>query len=332
MTKKKLSIKQISELAGVSVATVSRVINKNGRYSAETEQRVLQIIDQYQYKPNLVAKGLRTNNSLCIGVIVPDITNEFFASIVREIESSLFQNGYTTFICNTDEQTDIEDKYYEELVAKGVDGMIYISGKINKRIRNSNIPTIFIDRSLSEETNCITIESDNVQGGYLATRELIENNCKKIVLIRDKRNISTVEDRHKGYRNAFLEAKLPLDDTLIVNVNSVDYSAAKEAVITLIKKGLSFDGVFATTDWMALGAIDAIKEFGLLVPQDVKVVGFDNISISQFSSLPFTTIHQNVKKMSEMAVSHILNIINNGFIQSERRYIIPVQIIRRNSV
>lgn len=331
MTKKKLSIKQISELAGVSVATVSRIINKNGRYSAETEQRVLKIIEEYQYKPNLVAKGLRTNNSLCIGIIVPDITNEFFASIVREVESRLFQNGYTAFICNTDEKTDIEDKYYEELVAKGVDGMIYISGKVNKRARYSNIPTIFIDRSLSEETNCITIESDNLQGGYLATRELIKNNCKKIVFIRDKRNISTIENRFNGYKKAFVEAKLPIDESLISNVDTVDYSSAKEVINKLLAQGIAFDGVFATTDWMALGAIDAVKEAGFNVPCDVKVVGFDNISISQFSSLPFTTIHQDVKKMSEMAVDLILSIINNGPVKCEK-HLIPVHLIQRKSV
>ncbi len=331
MKNKKLSIKAISELAGVSVATVSRVINKNGRYSAETERKILDIIEKYQYKPNLIAKGLRTNNSLCIGIIVPDIINEFFAKIVREIESMFFQKGYTVFVCNTDEKADVEEKYYNDLIAKGVVGIIYISGKTNRTSNLFNIPTVYIDRNPGDQENSIVIESDNFQGGYLATKELIINSCKQILLIRDCRTISTQENRYKGYQKALMESNIDINDSYIIKVDKVGYDSSKEAVKELLNKGMKFDGVFATTDWMALGAIDGIKEANLTVPEDIKVVGFDNVSISKFSSVPITTINLDINKMAEMAVTFILNMIN-GKPVSINKYITPVEIIRRNSV
>lgn len=331
MSKEKLSIKRISELAGVSVATVSRVMNKKGRYSAETEQKVLDIIEKYNYKPNLIAKGLRTNNSLCIGIIVPDITNEFFARIVREIESMFFQKGYTVFVCNTDEHTDVEDKYYKDLIAKGVVGIIYISGKTNRTSDSTNIPTVYIDRNPSNQENSMVIESDNIQGGYIATKELINNNCKKILLIRDCRTISTQENRYLGYKKALAESNIDIDNSFIINVATVGYETAKLAVKDLLNQGIQFDGIFATTDWMALGAIDGIKEANLRVPEDIKVVGFDNVSISKFSSIPITTVNQDVQKMADMAVAFILNMINNKPVNL-KRHLIPVEIVRRNSI
>lgn len=330
MTKDKLSIKQISEKAGVSIATVSRVINQNGRFSKETEKKVLDIIEEYQYKPNLVARGLRTRNSLSIGLIVPDITNEFFAKIFRELETRLFKKGYTVIVCNSGEDPFIEDIYYEHLLSKGVSGMVYLSGKNDKRISNSHIPTVFIDRILNYETDAIIIESDNVQGGYLATQELIDHNCKNILLVRDKRPISPPENRQKGYEKALKEAGRQVDCDYNIKIE-VGYEPAKAAIQKVIESKIPFDGVFATTDWMALGVIDGIRESGLSIPEDIKVVGYDNISISRFSNLPFSTIHQDIPKITELAVSSILKLIKGQNV-AKRHILVPVELIKRNSV
>lgn len=330
MKNNNLSIKKISELAGVSVATVSRVMNKKGRYSAQTEQKVLDIIEKYDYKPNLIAKGLRTNNSLCIGIIVPDITNEFFAKIVRELERSFFERGYTVFVCNTDEKIAVEERYYRELAAKGVVGIIYISGKTNKSSDSSEIPTVYIDRKPSNETNAIVITSDNFQGGYLATKELIENGCKDIIILRDSRQISPQQDRYLGYKKAIEEANIEVEDSKIIKT-TVGYEFAKEAIINKINEGMKFDGVFATTDWMALGVIDGARECGLNIPEDIKVVGFDNITISEFCAIPITTINQNVNEMAQKAVTFILDMIHNEPMNTKRQTI-PINLIRRKSV
>lgn len=326
----KISIKKISEIAGVSVATVSRVINGNGRFSAETEQRVLQIIKEYNYRPNMIAKGLRTNVSKSVGIIIPDITNEFFSSIVRELEMLLFQRGYTAFICNTDESEEIENKYYSALCSKGVDGLIYLSGKVSKDGHLSKVPTIFIDRSIQMEQKNIVIESDNYQGGILATQELLSKGCRRIVLIRDERQISTIQDRYRGYRAALEAAGIELLDELILRVYPISYQAAKDGLKTWIREGKHFDGIFATTDWMALGAIDALREAGFQIPNQVKVVGFDNISISRFSALPITTISQDFRKMAEEAVELLIRMMS-GESPEIRTYHTPVTLVRRES-
>lgn len=326
----KISIKKISEIAGVSVATVSRVINGNGRFSAETEQRVLQIIKEYNYRPNMIAKGLRTNVSKSVGIIIPDITNEFFSSIVRELEMLLFQRGYTAFICNTDESEEIENKYYSALCSKGVDGLIYLSGKVSKDGHLSKVPTIFIDRSIQMEQKNIVIESDNYQGGILATQELLSKGCRRIVLIRDERQISTIQDRYRGYRAALEAAGIELLDELILRVYPISYQAAKDGLKTWIREGRHFDGIFATTDWMALGAIDALREAGFQIPNQVKVVGFDNISISRFSALPITTISQDFRKMAEEAVELLIRMMR-GESPEIRTYHTPVTLVRRES-
>lgn len=326
----KISIKKISEIAGVSVATVSRVINGNGRFSAETEQRVLQIIKEYNYRPNMIAKGLRTNVSKSVGIIIPDITNEFFSSIVRELEMLLFQRGYTAFICNTDESEEIENKYYSALCSKGVDGLIYLSGKVSKDGHLSKVPTIFIDRSIQMEQKNIVIESDNYQGGILATQELLFKGCRRIVLIRDERQISTIQDRYRGYRAALEAAGIELLDELILRVYPISYQAAKDGLKTWIREGRHFDGIFATTDWMALGAIDALREAGFQIPNQVKVVGFDNISISRFSALPITTISQDFRKMAEEAVELLIRMMR-GESPEIRTYHTPVTLVRRES-
>lgn len=330
MTKERVSIKKISELAGVSVATVSRVINRNGRYSPETEKRVLDLIEKFNYKPNLVAKGLRTSNTRAIGIIIPDITNEFFAQVVREIEIRFFRNGYSVIVCNTDEKQETEELYLQDLVSRGVVGMIFLSGKTIKSRKIPNLPTVFIDRSASDVSDAIVIESDNLQGGYLATKELIQHGCRRIALVRDKRNISTQTNRQAGYEKALTEAGIPLDQDLLIGID-VNYESARQALIDFLRKGGKLDGAFATTDWMALGTIDGIREMGYSIPEDVKVVGFDDISISRFSSIPFTTIHQNVDQMADKAVSTILDLIE-GEPVTETHHLIPVHLIRRSSV
>ena len=330
MGTEKISMKKISEEAGVSVATVSRVINQNGRFSKETEEKVLRVIKKYDYRPNLLAKGLRTKNSKSIGVIVPDITNEFFARIFRELETRLFQKGYTVILCNSGEDPHIEDIYYQHLLTKGVVGVIYLSGKNDRRAIDSPIPVVYIGRALNFETRCVFIESDSIQGGYLATKELLDNQCKRILLVRDKRIITPPEHRQKGYEKALIEANIKVDPQLIVKAD-VGYESGKEAIKKAVNCNLRFDGVFATTDWLALGVIDGLRELSYRIPEDIKVIGFDNISISRFSYLPFSTIHQDIPKISEAAVNVMLKLIKDQEVP-DKHIVIPVKLIKRESV
>ena len=329
--KEKLSIKDIARKAGVSIATVSRVLNKNGRYSQETEEKILKIIEESGYRRNVNAKSLRTKKTQTLGVIVPDITNEFFAKIIQSVERNAMKYDYSVFVCNTDEDEAREQMQVKNLLEKFVDGIIYISGKTNSGEEvegNIGIPVVYIDRYISASK--MYVQSDNKEGGYLATKELLDAGCENIMIIKDFRQISSIISRYDGYKRALKEAGKSVDENLIYNVDHVNYEEAKKGVLDKIKSGIKFDGIFATNDWMALGAISALREKKIRIPEDVKIVGFDNMSISEITSPSITTIHQDSEKLGEYATEILMGIILKD--EAEVKSIsVPVKLIRRKS-
>ena len=329
--KDKVSIIDIAKKCGVSIATVSRVLNKNGRYSKETEEKILKVIEEYGYRRNVNAKSLRTKKTQTIGVIVPDITNEFFAKIIQSVEKNAMKYDYSVFVCNTDEDEKREQIQVKNLLEKFVDGIIYISGRTDsgeKVEENIGIPVVYIDRYISASK--MYIQSDNVEGGYLATKELLDKGCKKIMILKDSRGISSIVSRYNGYENALREAGISIDDKLICNVNKVDHVHAKSGILKKINSGVEFDGIFATNDWMAIGAISALTEKKIRVPEDVKVVGFDNMAISELTVPTITTINQDSEKMGEYGIEILMDMITNKN-NSVRNISVPVTLVRRNT-
>jgi LacI family transcriptional regulator len=332
--KENISIKGISELAGVSIATVSRIINENGRYSKETEEKVKKIIAEYNYVPNMIAKGLRTQKMTNIGIIIPDITNEFFIKLAYEIEKELFKYGYGTFICNTNEDVEMEQKRLQMLKMQNISGLIYISGGSSSAANNIHtIPTVFIDRTpVTEEPDqhYIVIESDNIQGGYLATNELLEQGCRKIVMLTDKRRLSSQAARIEGYRRAHAHAGVPVDEANIIYLDKVDFQNALTYVTGLLENNIKFDGIFASTDWLALGSYAALTKKGVIIPKQVKIVGYDDISVSEFNALPITTIHQQIDIIGSTAVKFLLQLLNGQKVE-EQMLQVPVYLVKRQS-
>mgnify|MGYP002412848346 CR=1 FL=1 len=330
MTMKGLSIKQISELSGVSTATVSRVINHNGRFSKETEERVLRVIEQYQYVPNMVARGLRRSASQIVGIIVPHITNEFFARIVLKIQMQLFERNFSAVICNTNENEQLEISHLQFLKAQNVSGLIFISGNPSHVQPSGSLPTVFIDRRPQDvkTKDTIIIESDNVRGGYLAGRKLAASGARRIATIMDSRMHTAGETRFAGWKQAMDEAGVAIDPALQMRVAEVGFSAAYESVKALWNEGCTFDALFCGTDWLAMGALAALHERGVHVPADVKVVGFDDVSIATFSSKPITTIHQDAEHMGELAVELLLRRMEGEKIAEPHR-VLDVRLIER---
>lgn len=327
---KSISIKKIAKLAGVSSATVSRVLNNTGRFSEETRRRVLEVVEKFDYRTNIVARSLRTNKSQSIGVVVPDITNEFFSHIILAIENYCFPQDYSVLICNTNESEEKESLYLRSLLSKGVDGVIYLAGgaKIDKNFA-VHLPIVCIDRPLNQE-NIVVIESDNYNGGFIATEELIKNGCKRIVMLRDERKFSPMVSRLEGYCEALKQYNIPFDSSLVIDI-PVHVEAARDAVNLLLRNRIQFDGVFAATDWLAVGALAALKQNNIKVPEQVKVIGFDNISIAEYSSPSITSIHQDKKELGEKAAEILLDMINNKPVQ-KKRILLPVELIRRETV
>lgn len=319
----------IARMSGVSIATVSRILNQNGRYSPETEKKVMDIVKEYDYKINQSAKSLRTNKTHSIGVIVPDITNEFFAKIIRSIETYIIPLGYTVFVCDSNENEEMENLHIASLAAKDVDGIIYISGKstVSRIYETYKIPVVYIDRR--PQNAGTLINSDNEMGGFLATEELIRKGCTRIVMLRDKRMLSTVSHRFSGYVSAHNKYEIPMMTELIVETE-VNYSDAKAGIMRLIRDGIPFDGIFANNDMMAIGALHALREAGIRIPDDVKIVGFDGISLSEICDPPLTTVLQDTEKFGEISVKALIQKIDKGGAGCDD-FIIPVKLAVRNS-
>lgn len=325
-----ISIKKIAEMAGVSTATVSRVLNDTGRFSEETRMKVLKLVEEYGYRTNIVAKSLRTNRSQTLGVIIPDITNEFFAQIVLAIENYCFPKGYSIFVCNTNENGEKEKQYLKSLEAKGVDGLIYLSGvaEFDEGVLGK-IPRVCIDRKTTGG-NSVFIASDNYRGGFLATEELITKKCRRIVILKDYRNtLTSPYARYEGYRDALKQYNLPFEQELVLNVE-IGAKEARTAITNLLRAGISFDGIFAVTDNLAAGAIAALKDHHIKIPEQVKIVGFDNISISQYSTPSISTVNQNTEQMGEIAARILLDIIENKK-TDHSDVTLPVELIVRES-
>ncbi len=296
---KKISIKQIAALSNVSVATVSRVINNNGRFSEETAKRVMDVIKENDYTVNMTAKTLRVSKSKTIGMIVPDISNEFFSTVVLEIEKFFFDRGYSVFICNASQNDLKEAEYFRSLDSKLVDGIICISGRedIPLDVMKRDIPIVCIDRKPKNDNNAIYVESDHYLGGFMATEELIQKGCKHILTLTKSNSLSVTNQRLEGYRDALRKYNYTINPDLIIKLsgNRPSFEEARDTVTYLIKKGIEFDGIFATNDWRAHGALVALQQNKIPVPEKVKIVGFDGISVSKYCNPPITTINQDKK-------------------------------------
>lgn len=336
MTKKNISIKEIAKLANVSVATVSRVINNNGRFSEATKERVEKIIKEYGYTTNIAAKSLRTSKSKTIGLIVPHINNEWFSQLALEIENYFFDKNYSVFICNTSQDENKEIAYFKSLDSKLVDGIICISGieQIPTNSLSRSIPIVCIDRKPKDHSNAYYVESNHYLGGYLATEELIKQGCKNIVILSRNRSLSVNKQRRSGYYQALEDYHLEhsTDLELLLDIDTANYEGSKKAVSELIEKGITFDGIFATNDWRAYGALTALLEHHIKVPEEVKIIGFDDIFISKTSHPSLSTVRQDTPGLAKTACKLLMNLMNNEEIENNKqRYILPVEVIRRES-
>ena len=332
---KSVSIKTISKMTGFSIATVSRVINNNGRFSKQTRETVLSAIDKNGYIPNALAQGLRKNRMQNIGVIVPDITNEFFAKITLYLQKALFEANYSTLIYNTDENAGLEARHLQSLTAQNVSAIVFIAGGGEQQFLSyrPSVPTIFLDRKppmANQFENCISIHTDNFRGGYLAGKALIQSGCINPAVVLDGRQVPTQLDRLLGFKKAMSEASITLSPHAIYKMPSVDCDTAYTAINKAVKKGKLFDSYFCTTDWLAIGTMTALLENNVSIPKQARIIGFDNISTANYCRVPLSTIHQDIEGMANLAVEIIIKILNGEEIK-EKEFFFEPTLIKRQS-
>ncbi|KRN99031.1 LacI family DNA-binding transcriptional regulator [Companilactobacillus kimchiensis] len=329
---KKYSIKDIAQLSGVSVATVSRVINDNGRFSEETRKKVLKVIKETGYQTNFSAKNLRMNKSFSVGILVPDISNYFFATVVQKIEKILFKCGYSTIICNTARDEDKELAYLKMLESKGIDGLIVISGAkafdINKVSSSSKIPFICIDRKPKDKKNTIFIASDHYQGALDATDSLFNSGSKHPIIATHKHYSSSGADRLRGFKDSLEKHGLPFDTSRNQITLTTENTTIKMEKV--LKSQPEIDGIFAINDTVAIEVLSALLKLGKSVPNDIKLIGFDDEPQDKHTYPTLSSVKQDTDRIAQVAVENLIGLINSTGITSES-IIIPVELMPRDS-
>ncbi len=310
----KTTVEEIARIAGVSKATVSRVLNDSpSGVGAETRKRVQQIIKSMGYTNNHTTEH-RYIRSKSIALLIPDVTNPYFADIVKAVEMRAKQDDYMVILTNTDFMPEMELEYISKLVAKRVDGFILVSSSSQSykeyfKPQKYGIPMVLLDRKIAGLEDCPSVCSDNVYASYNACETLIRKGAHSIVFCAGNEGISTSEERMEGYREALRKYDIPFLDTH-VKYGQYTVEGGYNAIIDFEKAGVKYDAVLAANDLMALGVVKALKELSYRIPEDVQVIGFDNVTFSQFCSPALSTIQQPTVEMGKRAMEMLIEMIN----------------------
>jgi LacI family transcriptional regulator, galactose operon repressor len=326
------TMNDVARVANVSIATVSHVINGTRFVSPERVAAVQIAMRELGYTPDATARSLRVGRTDTIGLVVPDNSNPFFATLARWIEEAGFEAGYTTILANSNERPDREHRYVSTLVSKRVDGLILSPsrgdhGTLARLLENARIPVVVVDRDAALPGADVVLY-DNEGGSYEATRYLIELGHTCIGCVAGPADASSATDRVSGFRRAIAESGL--DDQLVVEAD-FHFSGGREATARLLDSGAGVTAVFASNDLMAAGAIRELAARGISVPGDVSVVGFDDAPLAEMISPALTTMRQPLQDMAHTAVSMLLSRVTTGDGGPPVRKVLPTSLVIRDS-
>ena len=307
------TMKDVAKRAGVSVTTVSHVINETRFVSDELQRRVFDAMEELHYRPNILARSLRRGETRTIGLIVPDNSNPFFAEVARTVEDIGFENGYSVILCNTDGDLEKEKVYIDVLIAKQVDGAVFIAAGSRQEhlseLTAQGLPVVVVDRDIPQ-TLADVVLVNNEQGGYEATRHLIELGHQRIGCIAGPSELTPSAARIHGYRRALEENDLPYREELIVS-GDFRYDGGETTMEKLLSLSAPPTAVFVCNDIMAIGALRAIKRAQMQVPADLSIIGFDNIPITSATSPALTTVAQPITELGVRSMNLLLSRIRN---------------------
>ncbi len=326
------NIREVASKAGVSVTTVSHVINHTRFVSPETETRVRQAMQDLNYRPNTLARSLRRGETHTIGLILPDSSNPFFAESARRLEEAAFQRNYSLILCNSNGEIEKERRYTEVLMNKQVDGIIFMACGDDPmsltELVERHLPVVVVDRVL-DHMDVDAVVTDNLQSGYLATKYLLDQGHRRIAIIRGPSNITPSAQRVTGYRQALAAAGIVPDEPMetIGNFHSDSGLLATRTLLALPDRPTA---IFACNDLMAFGALRAIHEAGLSVPNDISIIGHDDIEMSSYIQPALSTVAQPIQEIAETAIQLLLDRIEQPGIPHSK-IVLPNQLIIRQS-
>ncbi|MFB8547617.1 LacI family DNA-binding transcriptional regulator [Enterococcus casseliflavus] len=338
---------EIAKLAGVSRSTVSRVVNGYSNVPEKTRKKVLEIIKEYDYVPHASARMLAGSKNKIIGLFVIDFVHEekglrnritkspYYLEFVSSVIEAASESGYTVLvhiIHNPAGYEKIKEVFYNKTISGGIFIGQNDGDESIKNIIDRGYKVVLVDQSFNAEDltyqKSIIVNADNYNGSYQATNYLISRNHKRIVHITGGLEKFSSKDRVKGYKQALIDAGIEIDDELIIDSEFVE-EAGYEATKMLFTKNITFTAIFASNDKIAFGAIKAIKDEGLRVPEDISVIGFDDIEASKYFNPPLTSMRMELVEMADIATKAIIE-----FVEKESRqslHVIPVKLMKRES-
>ena len=315
-------ISDIARMAGVSSATVSRVINGTAKVNGEKAKRVEEAIRETGFQPNEIARSLYKKSSRLIGYIVPSILNVFLNEIGRAVEDEAFQNGYKMILCNSDENPEKEAAYIKMLTGMNADGIIITANNehLDEEIRNCPIPIVVLDKNAGTRYTA-SVQSDNYTGGRIATEHLLECGCRKIVLMRGPQQYSSSQQRFLGYVDACNEHQI---QPLFVN-SQYSYDEGVRSSREIFERYPDVDGILASSDMVAFALYKVLSTQERRIPDDVMIVGYDDVGLSRLMIPALTTVAQPIEEIGRLCAKLIIEQTEHGKIE-KRENILPVSL------
>ena len=326
----------MAEILNLSISTVSKSLLGHSDIGESTKKKVLELAKKMNYSPNLFGKGLRTQKTMSIGVIIPNITIHYSSLILKGIIETAKLSGYRVIISESGHHHQDEKDAINTLINSNVDGILLSiareSHDIEHILEASNfIPIVLFDK-VSTKIPLTKIIDDDEFGAETAVRHLIAQGRSKIVLIREKCKTSNSENRFRGYTRALTKAGIVIDDNLIRECDSMSIDDGYTVMETLLQEKVEFDGVFGATDNVAIGAIQAMKKFGITIPRDVSVIGFSNSKNCTIIEPNLTTIEQPGYNIGKYAIKYLLEeILEDSDISTNRTIELKTKLIIRES-
>lgn len=323
------TLKDVAAVCGLTVTTVSRVLNNRGYISEETRAKVYAAMEELNYKPNEVARSLSKKSTNTIGVIVPHIRHPYFSEMISNIENAANKRGYKIILANSKGARHKEKEYLDMCTSNRVAGVILFSSTVQvSEFANSNIPLVTVERFI--ENGTAAVECDNEQGGMLAAQALIDAGCKKLLIISGVFNNSMpADDRLKGFAKVCESQEISYKELVTSQdqYDSLDYHSLLDSAFKL---DTDIDGVFASSDLIAAQVLQVCGKIGKRVPEDIKLVGFDDVMIAKLTNPPISTIRQPIKEMAELAVELVISASEGKVVP--KRTLLPVSFVSRESL
>jgi LacI family transcriptional regulator len=328
------TIRDVAKQAGVSPITVSRVVNNSGYVGKETKKRVQAAIRQLGYVPNTLARSLRSRRTCTLALVLTDITNPFWTTVARGAEDAASQAGFSMMLGNTDESEEKQDRYLTALLEKQIDGILFVpAGNANaaiRKLKRQDVPVVVLDRRITgAKADVVRCDSDG--GAYKLTQLLLSLGHRRIAVLSGPRSISTAEDRVRGYQRAFAEHGMPIQPELMQYGGFTVESGVEMArgALTLSPRPTA---IFAGNNFIAIGALKVLQEFGVRVPEDIALVGFDDLP-ANLTIDPFLTVaRQPAYEMGSRAAELLLARLTGTAPREFQEVVLPTEVeIHRSS-